>query len=103
MIDPLLNEIHFTQNGIGIAILETGDVKNALIQDIQKTISRPACIYESSRKKNIMYYFQYFKSTVFLCIVKKDEQEWYLADTLFNPAQELTESILLHDKLLYAK
>lgn len=103
MIDPLSNEIIFSNEGIGLAILERGDVKDIVINDIQKTIRQPAAIYESSREKNTRFYFQYFKSTVFMCIVKQNEQGWYLADTLFNPDKKIIELILQHDKLLYAK
>jgi hypothetical protein len=103
MTDPLLNEIHFTQEGIGVAMLEPNEYKLLVIEDIQKTLQRPIAIYESKSKENTRYYFQYFKSTVFMCIVKKNEEGWYLEDTLFNPPKEETELILARDSLLYAK
>ena len=77
MTDPLLNEINFTIDGIGVANVEIEGVKNYLIIDIQKTIAQPACINESVTKHDTRYYFQYFKSTVFMCIVKKNEAGWY--------------------------
>lgn len=103
MTDPLFNEIHLTEAGLGIARFETRDVKDYLIQDIRKTVTQPACIYESSRESDTMYYFQYFKSTIFMCIIKKNENGYYLADTLFNPEKGLTEHILSRDKLIYSK
>jgi hypothetical protein len=103
MTDPLSNEIIFTQQGIGVAMLEPNEIKANVIRDIQKTLQKPVCIYESTSIENTRYYFQYFKSTVFMCIVKKNEAGWYLDDTLFNPTNEQTERILENDKLVYRK
>lgn len=103
MIDPLFNEIFFRQEGIGVAMLEINDIKDYVVNDIQRTLIHPICIYESKSKENTRYYFHYFKSTVFMCIVKKNEKGWYLEDTLFNPPMAQTESILANDNLLYAK
>lgn len=102
-MDPLLNTVYLTPEGLGMARFEIGDVKDYVIQDIKNTIKKPACIYESATLTATRYYFQYFKATVFMCVVKMSENKWYLKDTQFNPATEITETILLKDKLLYAK
>jgi hypothetical protein len=42
LIDPLSNKVTLTQTGLGLAILEKGDVKESLIRDIRNTIKNPA-------------------------------------------------------------
>ena len=103
MIDPLSNSILMTKEGIGLALLEHDDIRQHVIEDIQKTLKNPACIYESNSEENTRYYFQFFKSTVFMCIVKKKDDQWYLENTLFNPPQAQTELIIAFDKLIFAK
>ncbi len=103
MKDPLGNFILITPEGIGAAILEVGDVRDSLINHIGKTLQNPACIYQSKSVEITRYYFQFFLSTVFMCIVSKKNGEWYLENTLFNPGKEITENILVSKELLYAR
>jgi hypothetical protein len=103
MRDPLSNDILVTKKGMGIGLFQPGDVKDYVLQDIQKTIAAPACIYESNTEDNTRYYFQYLRATVFMCIVKQRDNQWYLSDTLFNPSKSETEKILALDKLIYAR
>jgi hypothetical protein len=103
LIDPLSNKVTLTQTSIGLAILERGDVKDSLIRDIRKTIVNPACIYECKKDFRVRYYFQFFKSTIFMCIARQTADGWYLDDTLFNPERDVVHSILLNDNLLYSR
>ena len=103
MVDPLSNEIEFAKEGIGVALFERDEVRQYVIDDIKRTLEKPICIYESKNDVNKRYYFQFLKSTVFMCIVVRKENQWYLKDTLFNPPKAQTEQIVDFDKLIYSK